>query len=347
MNQLKKQILHITPRYFPSRGGVETHLSEVNKLLIQKGYEVSVITLQHDTALPLEENRAGVKIIRIPKNFSDSKLQVWWWFLKNSNLLNNTALFIHDVGWQVLPLMPQLYKKFCLIFHGWEGIYPIPLKNILQRRFFALCAQQTVHIGAFIETFYGDHPDVVVYGGIRSSLLQDTSLHRGNTSSLHFVFVGRLEKVNEIEKYLQFFRLLQQEKLHFSVEWLGDGSYRKQCASIGLVRGMVPDIERYVAKAAIVCANSYLSILEAQALGKVVLSFYSNSVKKAYLETFPGAHCLVMSASSTEMKNKLSELLTHPTSLIQLQKESQQFAREYTWEKISAVYEKIANRLCC
>jgi glycosyltransferase involved in cell wall biosynthesis len=70
----KLNVLMISPRFFPSAGGIQTHIYEVGRRLVTKGVNVTVLTtLIQDEAtgpsgveLPEEEIFEGMRIIRVP-----------------------------------------------------------------------------------------------------------------------------------------------------------------------------------------------------------------------------------------------------------------------------------------
>ena len=345
MNQDKLRFLHIAPRYFPSKGGVETHLAAINAILIANGHSISVVTTQQHVEESLRETHDGIEVIRLPIECQNNKWKTWQWFWQNRALLQNKKVIVHDVAWQILPLIPHYYKRFCLVFHGWEGVFPIPFKNILQRRFFASVAAYTIHVGAFIEEFYGDKPSEVIYGGVKIAQFEaNLQTKKVDTTNLKFVFIGRLENVNEVELYLQFFEILTKQKMKFSITWIGDGSYRKRCEKFGEVIGMVDDVQNRLRAADFVCANSYLSILDAQAQAKVVLSFYSNPLKKSYLREFPGSSAMLIECSAVKMHLKFNGLLQDKEHLLHLQANAGALAKYMSWKKVADIYEKIANR---
>ena len=55
----------VTPRFPPSTGGVETHVSEVSRRLASAGHEVTVLTTDLSGRLPAAERRQGVEIRRV------------------------------------------------------------------------------------------------------------------------------------------------------------------------------------------------------------------------------------------------------------------------------------------
>ncbi len=59
------RVLLVAARYFPSMGGVETHIYEVGRRLAQAGVEVTVLTTDVSGRLPAVEESEGVRILRV------------------------------------------------------------------------------------------------------------------------------------------------------------------------------------------------------------------------------------------------------------------------------------------
>lgn len=59
------RILMVTPRYLPSMGGVENHVYQVARRLVQSGVDVTVLTTDPSRQLPQFEVMEGIKIRRI------------------------------------------------------------------------------------------------------------------------------------------------------------------------------------------------------------------------------------------------------------------------------------------
>jgi glycosyltransferase involved in cell wall biosynthesis len=59
------RVLMAAVRYYPFMGGVETHIYEVGRRLVEHGLDLTVITHDPDGKLPAEETVNGVKIIRV------------------------------------------------------------------------------------------------------------------------------------------------------------------------------------------------------------------------------------------------------------------------------------------
>jgi glycosyltransferase involved in cell wall biosynthesis len=60
-----ERILFVTPRYFPSVGGVQNHVYQVASRLARLGMDITVLTTNPGGQLPIRENMDGVKIRRV------------------------------------------------------------------------------------------------------------------------------------------------------------------------------------------------------------------------------------------------------------------------------------------
>lgn len=61
-----KRILFVTPRYFPTVGGVQNHVYQVSRRLASMGIDVTVLTTNPNNRLPAEEVVDEVRIRRVP-----------------------------------------------------------------------------------------------------------------------------------------------------------------------------------------------------------------------------------------------------------------------------------------
>lgn len=341
MDKTVSSILHLTPRYFPDKGGVETHLHELNKRLVADGYQVTVLTIQTNLVQALDESIEQVKIIRIPLETASSKTKLWQWMRMHRNYFTqNKIIHVHDVSWWLLPFFPWIIKKYFMTFHGWEGIYPVPIKNKLQRLFFALCAKKTIHVGEYIQFFYWDKPSKITYGGITASTKPEYSVAH---SPLRFAFIGRLVAENDIKKYFDLLSFMQINNQKFSITWVGEGIYKNEAEQFGHVTGMVKNVQNEILKADIIFASSYLSILEAQAMGKIVVSLYSHPLKKQYLKKFPGSNSMIIENDSAEAANKIVALSENKSLFLKKQNEAYSFAITQSWEKVAQLYKQLWN----
>lgn len=67
------RILTVLTYYRPHTSGLTIYAERLAKALAARGHEVTVLTSQFEKSLPLEEERAGVRILRVPVLFRVSK----------------------------------------------------------------------------------------------------------------------------------------------------------------------------------------------------------------------------------------------------------------------------------
>lgn len=339
------RLLQIAPSFWPNIGGVETHLAELNRVLLRRGYFIDVLTLTDRSNSLAQETYQGVTVHRgfishtVTQYKLRHKLAVWRTIIEQAQLFFSADIIhVHDVYWWLLPLLPFIWYKTYLTFHGWEGRYPVRWQAKLLRWCWSLFARKTIHVGKWIAEFYWDSPDAVTYGGVS---LTKPKTPPTRSKLPHLVFLGRLEAVNDLELYLQFVKLLKKKLPTLTITWVGDGEYNSECEKLGQVTGFVADPTSYIAKATLVCASSYLSMLKAQSLGKVICAFHSNLLKQRYLETFPGVSYTLMDNSAAQMTNKAVELLRNPSHHQQLEQAARVWATAQTWHKVADTYEQI------
>ncbi|MBU0576290.1 glycosyltransferase family 4 protein [Patescibacteria group bacterium] len=337
------KILHLTAFYEPHLGGVETHLRALNQELLKRGHEVWVLTACHDANLPLQEKKDGIEIIRIETetkyyNKLNHKLIIWRQVAKQAQLLLNADIIhVHDVYWWLIPLLPLFWSKIYVTFHGWEGKYPVPWQYKLARFVWSKLAMKTIHVGDYIREFYWDQPNAVVYGGVRIS---KKIIPKQKIKKLQIVFVGRLELENDLKKYLILAKKLKKHRL-VDITWVGDGDYKNDCQKYGTVTGMIKNTTSVLAKADLVWSASYLSILEAQALGKIVCAFYSHPLKQRYLEIYPGSKLMLIESNVERLSRQILGLLDNSKTLKKYSTHAYNWAMEQTWEKVADTYEKL------
>lgn len=311
-------------------------MQAVSEILVSQGHKVTVLTFSHQANLPTEELYNGVQVIRAPYIESRGKLNTWSFMYKNWSVLRAAEiLHVHDIMWAVAPFGPLLYRKVHLTHHGWEGVFPVPAKNKLQRWLWAKMARTLTHVGAWIQEFYWEKPDFITYGGVHIAQTEVTKPGRKNT----IAFFGRLEKENDIELYLELVKSIQQANKKVEITWIGDGKYREQCARLGKVTGMVSNPEKYLQQATVVFASSYLSMLQAQTMGKVVCAMWSTQLKRRYLETFPGRTYLILGADPQQLVPEILRCLSNPDT--EASTTIARWACTQSWDRVAAAYQKL------
>ncbi|EKE12689.1 MAG: glycosyl transferase, group 1 family protein [uncultured bacterium] len=278
------KILFISHYKWPHVGGVEKHVYELSKRLKVKGNGIKVIS-EEDIKQP------HIKFLGL--------IYVWFWMFRNRKLIEDADIVhCHDVFIWYLPfrfLYPK--KPVYTTFHGWEGIWPIPWKNIFLKKLAAKLSWGSIAVGKYIEKYYGIKVNKIIYGG--TLILHSIKVEIGKTS---IVFVGRLEKDTGI---LGFLKWLNKNPKHV-VDFVGDGVLREKCEKYGTIHGFTDPTPFY--KQAKYCVpGGYLAALEASSYGCELKLFWNNKIKRDYWKMSPFIGKDVVAWAKKQTWNKLAD----------------------------------------
>jgi hypothetical protein len=67
-----RSVLMISPRFRPSKGGVEKHVEMLSKNLVEQKIKVTVATCAHILGLDEQEKWQGINIVRMPHSFASN-----------------------------------------------------------------------------------------------------------------------------------------------------------------------------------------------------------------------------------------------------------------------------------
>ena len=213
-------------------------------------------------------------------------------------------------------------------------------------------AQDSIHVGDWIKEFYWDKSENITYGAInpkrltksRSVTRKSSRLSGSAKKEINVTFIGRLSRDNEVHKYIELVKVLKSKNKKLNIIWVGEGEFRKECEKLGEVTGFVKNISKYLVNRDLVFSSSYLSILEAQLLKNNVCAFYSNKLKKAYLETFSGSKYMLISDNVEGMIKKINFLFSSPKLKEESGLEAAKFAKKQTWKKVVDLYLRVWNK---
>ena len=180
------KVLFLTRRFYPDIGGVEKHVLEVSKRLIERGHDVTVIAEnyhsihQSDTQYikskqpvkSIQNDDFVVEKIKVYRIYGGrdnwfKKFRIWLGMWELINVVRDADIIhCHDVFFWYVPfrfLFPE--KKVFTTFHGFEG-YPVKKKEILVRKVSEFLSRGTISVGSFIKKWYGTNSDYIIYGGV-------------------------------------------------------------------------------------------------------------------------------------------------------------------------------------
>lgn len=326
------QILFFSKYFYPHVGGVEKQVQELSQRLIHQGHQVTVLTLRYESQLKLKETINKIKVIRMPeyklKYFG--LLLTWFWLFRHINILK-TADLIHAHSilvwyWPFRFLLPK--KPIFTTFHGWEGIYPIPHKNIFIRQIDVLIAWKNIAICDYLEKHYHFKADQLMYTSV------DLPKQKEFKKDLHrLVYVGRLDEDTGLPKILQALSYLKGYKIDFC----GDGPLANLCRQYGAVHGFV-DPNPFYQTAYICLSPGHTSILEAFTYKCFVVTTYNNPVKKDYLLMTPFNKWLKVINSPKHMARAIKYFSANPDQALNKINLSYNWVQTQNWNNTVKVY---------
>ncbi len=368
------KILFLTRRFYPEIGGVEKHVYELSQNLVKRGHEVKVVaefwpknkhnkktyyqssTNSDKTGVvavwpvksiqSVNQSKNIVSVVRISAGREDrfKKFRIWVGMVRNIRLIMEAdVVHCHDVFFWYMPFRFVFpFKKVFVTFHGHETVYPPRLKAKIVRRLSEWLSMGNICVGDYIKKWYGTKPTFIVYGAHGN--LQKTTKRVRIGGVIKFIFIGRLDPDNSIKKYLRVFDILKDKKVKFSFTAVGDGKLRKLTSKYGKVTGFVANPIQYIDKADFVFASSYLSIIEALARKRIVISMYDNDLKEDYIKMSPCSQFVFNSSSENDVASYIDEFIINPKMYDKTSNKSHLWAKEQNWVKIVNTYLKLWNR---
>lgn len=272
------KILFLTRFFYPHIGGVEKHVLEISKSLIAKGHDVCILTEKYDKSLKGNEVVCGIKIVRF--SFPHVKLfglfDVWWQiFVRRKLIVDAQIVHVHDVFIWYFPFRFLYVQKMVFsTFHGWEGKWPIPWRNVMLRKVSAKLSKGVITVAKGTTKYYNVKSDKIIYGATRK--ISDID-YKNSKDKYRIVFVGTLSKNNGL---LSLFAWLDKNK-KYHVDFFGDGDLCEICKKYGTVHGY-KNPEPFMEKAKICVPCGYLSYIEAKKYGCKIMTFPTTTIMKNY-----------------------------------------------------------------
>lgn len=353
------KILFLTRFFYPHIGGVEKHVYEVGKRLLEKGHTVTIITEKitftrtsvyqsNDESDKLMGKIQQFRIYKVPVGEETwfKKFRIWKWLWQNRYLLQDAdVIHCHDIFFWYLPFtFIHPTKKVFLTFHGYEGNTIPGFKAKFWHKIGEILTNGNICVGSFYKKWYGTVATKIIYGGTNlPSQRQDIS-----KKIKEAVFIGRLEEETSIMQYLQAMNLLKKDRRTVKLTILGDGSLRKKAEEFVkkynlpvTFQGFVNDTEQYITKSDIVFASRYLAILEAFAHKKYVIAHYNSPIKKDYLQMTPFANWITIASNSKEIAQQIRE---YTKNLDQIKKKitlAYEWVENQKWDDVVSIYENL------
>lgn len=335
-----KRLLFVTPRYFPSVGGVQNHVYQVASRLARSGMEVTVLTTDPGKRLPSEEVVDEIQIRRVPAWPANGDYylapQIY------SIITNGSWDLIHVQSYHtfVAPFAMLAARHaripFVVTFHGgghssWirnamRGVQQRMLRPLLAHadRLVAISDFEIPHFGKQLrlpeKQFVlipngGDLPAIADAGSIP---VEDGLI----------VSIGRLEKYKGHQRAIAALPRVLTKYPNARLWIAGTGPYESQLRALASRLGVADRVDihaipgtdrermaRELSKAALVVLFSEyethpIAILEALALGRPVLVADTPGLSQIAQQGFGPA--IPLNSSSVQIADAILEQLFHP-----------------------------------
>jgi glycosyltransferase involved in cell wall biosynthesis len=338
----KKKVVFLARFFYPHIGGVETHVLQLALQLQKRGYHITVITEQFDSKLPRAQEKLGVRIIRIPQSLCGSKRKVWTWMLQHKTLFQSAQIVhAHDVAWWYWPFSILFHIPFFTTFHGYEGVNTPTLGKILSRKFSEMTSQATICVGDWMKKWYHANPSFVTYG---AAACKPSKLDQKKNTA---VFIGRLSEDTGI---LEYMRATIMAKGTWKLDVFGAGPLEEEVKKLaakhkrnisfhGETKNPVLEIKKH--RWAFV--SRYLSIIEAQQIGRFVFAHWNNEIKRDYLTALPTIQQIQTFHSAEQLAKKIQQIKKQSRKEREQIQKAQTWASLQTWKKIADMYEVLWN----
>ncbi|HAU99156.1 MAG: Glycosyltransferase, group 1 family protein [Microgenomates group bacterium GW2011_GWF2_45_18] len=333
---MNKIILFLTPSFYPHIGGVEKHVLYLSQELIDRGYQVHIVT--QSAKGERNETYKGIQIHRFscdPLN----KFQVWMQMFRYVPVfLSADIVHAHDVYWWYFIMRFFLpWKKVYTTFHGYEGSALPSKKAIRSRKLAEWFSWGTICVGVWMKKWYGANPESVMYGAGNES---PSPVPKNNSA----VYIGRLSEDVGIIQYIQGIQLLSGE---LTLDIYGEGELTRRVKKmIELTpfiqyRGLTSDVKTVLRSHRFACVSRYLGMIEAMQIGRKVFAHWNNEIKKDYLSSFPQFSTIETFSTPAEFAKKLTHLLKNSKKEKEDIQTAQRWAIRQTWGNMADMYEEL------
>ncbi|MEK7458665.1 MAG: glycosyltransferase family 4 protein [Patescibacteria group bacterium] len=337
----KHKLLFLCRLFWPHIGGVETHVLQLSMELLKRGYEITIITEQHDSSLPLLEEQYGIHIFRIPQASLKNKWTIWTWMYRHISLLMlSNIVHAHDVMWWYWPFrFLFLNKSTYTTFHGYEGANEPHLGAILSRKMSEFLSRKTICIGDWMRKWYHTNPNAVSYGAATCS---PASVFQVKPNSI--VFIGRLSEDTGILVYIHAVQFLKGK---FSLDIFGEGPLKQEILKMIYDSPFITyqeetvSPEKELARHRYAFVSRYLAMIEAQQVGRFVFAQWDTAIKRDYLRSLPTADCIHIFHDPKDLVKGLEDIQKHPEKEKRFIKKAQTWAVHQRWSKAADMYEEL------
>jgi glycosyltransferase involved in cell wall biosynthesis len=249
-------IIQVTPRYYPTLGGVEVFVQKISELLAAKGNEVTVYSVDKRDGLPAVEIINGVTVKRFTALFGDPLYLPEPAF--SSSLRKETADIIHAHNIHTFPQLiaavNKQQKQPLVLQPHYHRYGQTPFRDSLfrlyQKAFYGLLFSKTgLIIANSVPEAQSLHEDFPKAKGV---VLLPEGLDTAETRNVVYapvvpkriLFVGVLKAYKNVHKLLEGFAYFTRgSKVDYRLVIVGAGPERSGLSSLAVSLGIEHQIE--------------------------------------------------------------------------------------------------------
>jgi len=249
-------VLHVTPRYFPNIGGVETVVQKISEMLATRGYQVTVYSVDLSPGLSRQQKVNGVLVKRFAPLFGDPLYLPEPRFLTSLRRENVDIIHIHNVH-TLPPFLAALSKhkaqKFLLqpYYHrfGQSSIrnclfklYRYGLNNVVFSRIDLVIVNSTYEKKIFNEDFSACKGTILIPLGM--DVNEAKRVRNEPVESKRILYIGALKPYKNVDKVMEgFARLIREGNKEYRLVIVGEGSEYGYLTNLAHSLGIAPFVE--------------------------------------------------------------------------------------------------------
>lgn len=224
------RILQSITYYLPYVSGITIYAQRLGEALFKRGYQVKVLTSQYESDLQLEEKGKGVRISRVPVNFSVTKgpVMLSWLLAVWQSLASTDLVLIHSPQFEgfLTAILAKVRKIPVIVVYHCEVTLPANFFNIIIQKLldwsgWVSCfladrivvytedyAKSSRVVSVFLEKITQIYPPVIL-----ASEAKPISVTK-KRGEIWIGFSGRISTEKGIEYLLEALNLIQKQPLY-------------------------------------------------------------------------------------------------------------------------------------
>ena len=249
------KILQVTPRYFPNIGGVETVVKKISEMLVERGFQVTVYSMDLGSRTEKIQRINGVLVKRFKPIIGDPLYIPPPIFLERIKKENANIIHVHNAHTTILTfvaiskrknqnlVIQPHYHKFgqTLTRNFLFNLYKYPLNRLVFPRSEFIITNSAYERKIVHEDFPTCKNIILIPEGI--ALAEIKSVRWSPEKPTRILYVGALRKYKKVSSLLKAFEhIIKVQMKSYRLVIIGDGPERDHLMSCAHQFG----VEKYV-----------------------------------------------------------------------------------------------------